>query len=244
MNTQLVEAWRTVVPERDSRHGPLPPMLLLCTVVSGLVDAFSYLGLGHVFVANMTGNVVFLGFALAGTSGFQWWASLLAILLFSLGAFLGGSIGHRLSAHRGRMVLAAGVVQLAIVLAAFIVALVSRAPYSTGPTVVLIVLLAFALGLQNATARQLGVPDLTTTVLTMTITGISADTRAAGGEGNHAGRRVVSIVCMFLGALVGALLFAAGLLPYSLLVASILLALVVTGGVVAARSSRPWIASS
>jgi uncharacterized membrane protein YoaK (UPF0700 family) len=47
-------------------HGPLPVLLVCLTVVTGLVDAFSYLSLGHVFVANMTGNVVFLGFGLAG----------------------------------------------------------------------------------------------------------------------------------------------------------------------------------
>jgi uncharacterized membrane protein YoaK (UPF0700 family) len=42
----------------DSSHGPLHVFLVCLTVVTGLVDAFSYLSLGHVFVANMTGNVV------------------------------------------------------------------------------------------------------------------------------------------------------------------------------------------
>jgi hypothetical protein len=65
----LSDAARTLVPPRGERHGPLPPLLLTLTVVTGLVDAVSYLGLGHVFVANMTGNVVFLGFALAGATG-------------------------------------------------------------------------------------------------------------------------------------------------------------------------------
>jgi hypothetical protein len=55
------EAWRTAVPDLHDRHGPLPPLLVLLTVVTGLVDASSYLVLGHVFVANMTGNVVFAG---------------------------------------------------------------------------------------------------------------------------------------------------------------------------------------
>ena len=63
------EALGTIWPERASRDGPLPPLLLLLTVVTGLVDAASFLKLGHVFVANMTGNVVFLGFAIAGASG-------------------------------------------------------------------------------------------------------------------------------------------------------------------------------
>ena len=42
----------------DRPHGPLPVLLVCLTVVTSLVDAFSYLRLGHVFVANMTGNVV------------------------------------------------------------------------------------------------------------------------------------------------------------------------------------------
>ena len=51
-------------PARPAPAAPARPDL-----VTGLVDAFSYLVLGHVFVANMTGNVVFLGFAIAGAPG-------------------------------------------------------------------------------------------------------------------------------------------------------------------------------
>ena len=57
----------------DRPDGPLPVFLVGLTVVTGLVDAFSYLSLGHVFVANMTGNVVFLGFALAGVGRSRLW---------------------------------------------------------------------------------------------------------------------------------------------------------------------------
>ena len=71
------EVRETLIPGRNDRFGPLPPLLVGLTVVTGLVDAFSYLLLGHVFVANMTGNVVFLGFAVAGApaspSGLHWW---------------------------------------------------------------------------------------------------------------------------------------------------------------------------
>lgn len=69
MTTFLAELRQTIVPEKHSKQGPLPPLLLALTLVTGLVDAFSYLILGHVFVANMTGNVVLLGFALAGAPG-------------------------------------------------------------------------------------------------------------------------------------------------------------------------------
>ena len=62
-------------------------MLVALTVVTGLVDSFSYLVLGHVFVANMTGNIVFLAFALAGAGGFSIPSSLIA-----LGAFIIGTL--------------------------------------------------------------------------------------------------------------------------------------------------------
>ena len=60
MSTFFTDARQTLVPHGEVKHGPLPPLLVGMTIVTGLVDAFSYLVLGHVFVANMTGNVVFL----------------------------------------------------------------------------------------------------------------------------------------------------------------------------------------
>jgi uncharacterized membrane protein YoaK (UPF0700 family) len=92
MLTTLRDAWRTAVPDMNDRHGPLPPLMILLTVVTGLVDAFSYLVLGHVFVANMTGNVVFAGFATAGTPGFSLSATAVAVGAFAAGAFFGGRI--------------------------------------------------------------------------------------------------------------------------------------------------------
>jgi uncharacterized membrane protein YoaK (UPF0700 family) len=58
--------------------------LLGLTVVTGIVDAVSILSLGRVFVANMTGNVVFIGFALARAPGFSLSASLSALVGFLL----------------------------------------------------------------------------------------------------------------------------------------------------------------
>jgi uncharacterized membrane protein YoaK (UPF0700 family) len=219
----LADAWHTVAATRGDPHGLLPPLLVLLTIVTGLVDAFSYLQLGHVFVANMTGNVVFLSFALGRAPGFLWWSSLLAIFAFVAGAFLGGRIVHAYQGHRGRQLLTAAGVQTFVVLAAFVVALVLRTPYDDPALVPLIVLLGVGMGVQNATARALAVPDLTTTVLTLTITGISADSAAAGGTGSKIGRRSVAILGMFLGALIGALLVHAGDGAWTLLVATALL---------------------
>jgi hypothetical protein len=42
------------------RH-PLTRALLVLTFTTGLVDAVSFLGLGHVFTTNMIGNIVLLG---------------------------------------------------------------------------------------------------------------------------------------------------------------------------------------
>ena len=55
------------MPPASQSASPLPGLLLLLSATTGLVDAVSVLGLGKVFTANMTGNVVFLGFAAAQT---------------------------------------------------------------------------------------------------------------------------------------------------------------------------------
>jgi hypothetical protein len=102
MNAFLTDIRKTIVPDRDSRNGPLPPLLISMTLVTGLVDAFSYLVLGHVFVANMTGNIVLLGFALAGAPGFSITASATALASFYAGALIGGRIGSRHGGHRAR----------------------------------------------------------------------------------------------------------------------------------------------
>src|SRR5216684_2520797 len=76
-----------------SRDGILPLVLLGLTATTGVVDAVSYLALGHVFTANMTGNVVFLGFAAAGAPGLSPARSGAALLAFVVGAAIGGRIG-------------------------------------------------------------------------------------------------------------------------------------------------------
>src|SRR5258706_12655240 len=92
----------------DTRiDGPLPLALIGLTVVAGLVDAVSYLGLGHVFVANMTGNVVFLGFLAGGARDFSVALCLIAIGSFLLGPLAGGRVGRHTGAHRGRRPVAA-----------------------------------------------------------------------------------------------------------------------------------------
>lgn len=192
-----------------SSHPKLPALLLALTLVTGLVDAVSYLALGRVFTANMTGNVVFLGFAAAGTPGLSVTRSLAALAAFLLGAVAGGRWANRLSSGplHAWTTRAFGA-EAALFTAA---ALVARGQGSdlTAASVPLYLVIAFtglALGLRNATVRRLGVPDLTTTVLTLTLTGLAADSRLAGGGGAGSGRRVASVAAMLGGAAVGALL--------------------------------------
>jgi uncharacterized membrane protein YoaK (UPF0700 family) len=180
--------------------------LMVLTVVSGLVDAVSYLGLGHVFTANMTGNVVLLGFAAAGAPGFSIPAS-----LASLGSFLVGAAGAgRLTLHIGsrrRWLLTAMAIEGVLAGGAAVVASSTSTIGSGWPRYAVIVLMAFAMGVRNSTIRRLAVPDVTTTVLTMTLTGLAADSTLAGGSNPKVGRRTAAVVAMLVGAVVGAALF-------------------------------------
>jgi uncharacterized membrane protein YoaK (UPF0700 family) len=245
MEPILTGAWRTLVPGPDNRDGPLPPFMVLLTVVTGFVDSFSYLVLGHVFVANMTGNVVFSGFSLAGSRQFSLLSSVVALLAFVGGAAFGGRIIRSDQEHRGRLLYNVLLVEFILVTASYFIAQFGPNPAS-GIKYLLIVLLALTMGAQNSAARHLAVPDLTTTVLTMTLTGIGADGRLAGAAGGmpeqrlKLGRRLLSILAMFLGALLGALLILNGHAAIALLCPLVLLAAATFVGERMLTSTGSW----
>ncbi|GAA3845171.1 hypothetical protein GCM10022403_091380 [Streptomyces coacervatus] len=139
----------------------------------------------------------------ADAAGFSLAASLAALVSFAVGALLGGRLAHRARAHRGRVLYLALLLETALCLAAYVIAEAAATPYPGSARYTLIALLGLAMGVQNAAARALAVPDLTTTVLTLTITGVAADSRAAGGKGGKAGRRTLSAAAMFTGGLAG-----------------------------------------
>lgn len=232
-----------IVSLRDERHGPLPALLFVLTIVTGLVDAVSYLRLGHVFVANVTGNVVFLGFGLAGAKDVSVLEPTLAILLFAAGAVAGGRLGVLFGFHRGRLLAVTTLGQVMIVAVATVVA-AAAGPHIAEPVrYALICMLSFTMGLQNASARRIAVPDMPTTVLTLTITALAADSHLAGGTQPRAGRRLVSVVAMLLGAGIGGGLVINFGITAALVAAVILLA--ITAAVVQ-RASIPaasWSAS-
>jgi uncharacterized membrane protein YoaK (UPF0700 family) len=227
----LADARQTLAPARDSKDGLLPPLLVAKTAVTGLVDAFSYLVLGHVFVANMTGNVVFLAFAIAGVPGFSAPDSLVALVAFGVGAIVAGRLAVRFPERREILLAATAGGQALLVVIAVILAAAAAAPVQAGYRYPLIVLLAVAMGMQNATARKVAVPDLTTTVLTLTITGIAADR-----DPSKVMRRLISVAAMLAGACVGAVLVLHTQIYYPLIVALVMLAAV---AVIASRLARP-----
>ncbi|HEX2433959.1 MAG TPA: YoaK family protein [Gaiellaceae bacterium] len=240
VNTVWQEATATLRPRPDSADGPLPLLLLTLTVVTGLVDAMSFLKLGHVFVANMTGNVVFLGFGIAGAGGISVWASLTAIGSFLVGGVVGGRISARWTSDRARHLTVTTSTELVLVAAALAVAALSPHHIGTASRYGLIVLLAIAMGVQNTAARKLAVPDLTTTVLTMTLTGLAADSALAGGHGSKLGRRALSVAAMLLGALIGGLLVLKVDNPAPFVLAVGLLAIVSLFTYRASRSAPAW----
>jgi uncharacterized membrane protein YoaK (UPF0700 family) len=223
---------------RHPRHGPLPALLLVLTVATGVVDAVSILALGRVFVANMTGNVVFIGFALAGAPGFSLAAAVLALAGFLLGAAVGGPAIARWRTARGRLLAVVTTVETVLLACATVIAAVAAEPFGATPRNVVAVVAAVALGLQNAAARELAVPDATTTVLTMTLTGFAADLR----DRNVAVlvRRLLAVAAMLVGGLVGAVLVLRGSSAWALLLALALVAIVCAGAWAAQRRPAPW----
>lgn len=185
---------------------PLTRALLALTFTTGLVDGVSYLGLGHVFTANMTGNVVLLGFGIAGGTGLPVVSPIVSLLAFLVGAGFGGMLAARWAQrHDVHIRIALGIEVGLLVIAAVVVAVKTPQP-STFEGDAVIALMALAMGVRNATVRKLAVPDLTTTVLTMTLTGLAADSPLFGGDGKGSARRISAVVAMLLGALTGALL--------------------------------------
>jgi uncharacterized membrane protein YoaK (UPF0700 family) len=179
--------------------------------------------------------VVFLAFALAGAHGFSFAASALALAAFGVGAAASGRIVLHLGPRRGRILAVTAAIETALTLTAVVIGWTVFDPGTGTSRYVLVLLLGLGAGLQNGTARKLAVPDLTTTVLTQTIAATAFDSRLGGGSGSRIGRRGMSALAMFLGALIGAACELRVSQPLGLLIASVVL---VTVAVSAARLSR------
>ena len=198
---------RSVMASNQAAEKIAPYAFLGMTAVTGLVDAVSFLSLGRVFTANMTGNIVFLGFATAGVPGLSMTLSVAALVWFLIGAVLGGRIMARASGDSHfRFAAQAFLLEILLLTAASLCAIGYQGNV-TEPSVrllALIALTALAMGTRNAAVRKLAIPDLTTTVLTLTLTGIAADSSLAKGNNVRFARRIGAVLAMFSGAALGA----------------------------------------
>lgn len=214
---------------------PLVRLLLLLSATTGMVDAASILGMDKVFTANMTGNVVFAAFAAVGAEGFHLAYYVTALLAFMAGAVLAGRISRlERPARLSHWLVVAATVEggMLIIAGLFSLFLESRTAPLVGGLYAVIALTAGAMGFRNTVVRQLKVPDLSTTVLTLTITGIASDSRLAAGDGANQSTRLAAVAMIFAGAAAGAVLLISCGLAATLLTSG---ALVMAGTIVFAR---------
>ncbi|MFD3455146.1 YoaK family protein [Streptomyces sp. NPDC058691] len=177
----------------------LPALLLALTVLSGLIDAVSIISLGHVFVANMTGNLVFVSLGMAGVSGFSVVTSVVALGGFVAGVLLCRATVGRL--HPPTALVRAGAGCETVLLGT------AAALASVGvPHDALVAICAVALGMQNAMAGRLGISGLTTSVMTRTLVSLVSNTGAPWHPRPQAVRETLSVVALISGAAIGALI--------------------------------------
>ena len=227
---------RALVDERD---GPLPALLLALTVLAGVVDAISILRLGHVFVATMTGNLVFIGLAAAGAKGFAVLSSALALGGFVIGVLIGAQGCRAARSHRGRALRNVLAAKLGLAAAVTLIAILTGPHFAVGARDAMVVLLAMSMGCQLAAIRYLKIPDLLTVVLTMTITGALTE-HAGGWSDTKMLRRGLSLLAFALGALSSALLILnVGVTAALLLGLAIIVAVAIAAQLVS-RTSPGW----
>jgi uncharacterized membrane protein YoaK (UPF0700 family) len=154
----------------------------------------------------MTGNVVFLAFATARVPGLSMTLSLAALVWFLIGAVLGGRIMARAGGEPIRFAARAFLLEVLLLTAASVCAIGYKGGVMepSARLLALIALTALAMGTRNAAVRTLAIPDVTTTVLTLTLTGIAADSSFANGTNVRLARRLGAVLAMFSGAAVGA----------------------------------------
>lgn len=197
--------------------------MVTLSFTTGVVDAIGYLALDRVFTGNMTGNVVILGMAVAGAEDLPVVGPLLALAGFVAGAAVGGrSLRNAEPGWTRRTTIlfaSVGVLILALGITTTVVG-TELEPVALAVTTTL----GAAMGLQAAAARFLAVKDVTTVVVTSTLTGLAADSRFGLGTRVGSWRRLSAVLAIGLGALTGALLLRVGLGSSLVIVSAIVLA--------------------
>ncbi|OBH45603.1 YoaK family protein [Mycobacterium mantenii] len=178
--------------------------LLLLTFATGLADSISILALGHVFVANMTGNVIFLGFWLAPSTTVDLNAVAVALPTFVCTTIVSGRLSRHLGDRTRAWITTVLSIEIVLLIGLSILAGTGVLRYQGASKLILIGMLAVTFGLQHSSARQFGIRELSTTVLTSTIVSLGLDSRLAGGTGERERLRVGVVATMCAGAFFGA----------------------------------------
>src|SRR5882762_3734302 len=184
-------------------------LLVALTVASGAVDAISYFGLGKIFSAFMTGNIVFLGFGIAEIEGPDVGTVIFAISMFAAGSYLGLRIATQHSRKSGPWPPAMTVLLVLIATAegAFLVVWLAAGGHPPSKVCdVLIILFSLAMGIQTAAVRSLGVQGIFTTAGTFTLVAF-AGTFAGSRSRSEMPRLVGVLLGLVAGAVAGGLLF-------------------------------------
>ena len=181
-------------------------LMMALTLVTGVVDAVGYLGLDHVFTGNMTGNVVILALALAGAANLPTLGPLVALGAFLLGAAVAGftlQSSPKGWNRRVTLLLTAGCIALSGT-AAISLILEDVGWQSIG--VIIAAVIAMHMGSQALIARHLGVRDMTTVVITSTMTSLAGESLVGKQRPRLLNRRLGAVLAMFAGAAIGVLL--------------------------------------
>lgn len=190
-------------------------LMLVLTFSTGIVDAVGYLGLDRVFTANMTGNVVILAMGLVGGNGLPVVGPAIALAAFVLGAIVSGRILRGVPKGWSRRDTAVLTSVAAVLVVALVIASVAPTPYPLGASYPITALLGLSMGMQAGAARHIGVPDVTTVVVTSTLVGLAFESWLGRRTGQQWVKRLLAIALIGLGALCGAALllinFALGL---------------------------------
>ncbi len=178
--------------------------LLLLTFATGLADSISILVLGHVFVANMTGNVIFLGFWLAPRTSIDLTAVAVALPTFVCTTIVSGRWARYFGDRTRQWITAVLATEIALLVALSILGGEGVLHYHDNSKLIMIGILAVTFGLQHSSARQFGIQELSTTVLTSTIVSLGLDSHLAGGTGARERLRLSVVLTMCAGAFLGA----------------------------------------
>lgn len=198
-------ASESTAPVKSSPEPTTLPLMLVLTFVTGVVDSVGYLGLDRVFVGNMTGNIVILGMGLAGADELPVLGPAMALVAFTAAAFVTGLVLRtQPSGWTSRVSLCLVAGSAALVGCTIAIFMIDTAANTAGQLVIAAVTAA-TMGAQAAVARKVGVKDMTTVVVTSTLTSLASESWMSGGRSALWNRRIGAILAILIGAVVGAI---------------------------------------